>query len=83
MAIPSKWIAGLAPEPAKELIEVLSHQNMVANRIKTIIQDSLVSLEDAEESEKNFLAPEYMVRQAYILGRKKELKQLLKLFNFK
>ena len=82
MAIPSKWLVCLDPDQAKEMIEVLSHQNMVANRIKEILEMSLKSLEDAEESEKNFLAPEWVPRQAYFLGRKKEIKQLLKLFNF-
>jgi uncharacterized protein (DUF1015 family) len=83
ISIPSKWIIGLEPEKAKDFTEILSHSNILVDRIKDILKQTLLSLEDAEENEKNFLAPEYMVRQAYILGRKKEVKQLLKLFDFR
>lgn len=82
-SVPSKWIIGLEKEETAPFIELLLNSSRLTNRIKTILEMTLKSLEDAEESEKNFLTPEFVFRHAYILGRKKELKQILKLFDFK
>ncbi len=82
-SVPSNWIIGMDKAEADAFIQILVNNTKLTNRIKDILKMTLQSLEDAEESEKNFLAPEYAFRHAYILGRKKELKKLLKLFDFR
>jgi hypothetical protein len=82
-SIPSNWIIGLDEKKAKDFMEVLLNNTMITNRIVEILKMKLNSLDDIQTDEKNFLAPEFAHRQAYILGQKKQIKTMLKLFEFK
>jgi hypothetical protein len=82
-SVPSNWIIGLDEGKSKDFIEVLLNNTMITNRIVEILKLKLASLDDAQTDEKNFLAPEFAYRQAYILGQKKQIKTMLKLFDFR
>lgn len=83
ITVPSKWIIGLDKDEAEKFVNLLTNNSQLIGRIVDVLEATLRSLEDAETDEKNFLAPDFPYRQAYLLGRKKELKQILKLFDFK
>ena len=83
MNVPTKWTEGYDAAKKELFLKTLEHNKMLTDRIVEILYDNLQAVENTELSEDHFTNPEWPIRQALIMGQKKQIKQLLKLFDFR
>lgn len=79
---PLIWTNGLDADQKEKFLQALFGSNIVVERLKEILVEQYESIERSETSDEHFRTPEWATRQAYFLGKKKQLKILLDLFNF-
>lgn len=76
MKYDGRWTAGLQPEPKKRFEELLGVNNKVLDRLLEICYNTLNELEDKSS---DFDNPNWALRQANLIGRRAELKRIIKL----
>ena len=75
----TKWTSHL-PEPEKEAFRnTVRGSDQVLERQRTILKERLMGLEAAEVDPKAFGSPSWPYLQAMIVGRKAELRDMIKL----
>lgn len=76
MSLSTIWTQGVPADRKDEVVKTIKNSQIVLERLDKIIKDYLEQLEVEEEEIENFLAPEWQIRQAMRIGRRKELKRL-------
>ena len=83
MVIPSLWTQGLSEKEAESFKKILLNSTLFSDRLTKIIDQQILNLEGEEVSSEHFNKPDWAVRQAFILGQKKQLRGLRSLFAFR
>lgn len=81
--ISSLWTQGLSEKEAASFKEILLNSRLFTERLSVIIDNQIRALEGEEVSSEHFNKPDWAVRQAFILGQKRQLRDLKTLFAFK
>ena len=78
----SIWTIGVEEGRKEEYVQTILNSTIVIDRLNKIVDDYLEQLEQDELNEDHFNNPEWAVRQAHILGRKRELRRLKTIIAF-
>lgn len=83
MTLTTRWTKHLKTKRARDDFEVvLRNSTQVLSRLYELLDEDLESLETQELSPKSFEEPNWAEKQAYINGRKYQLKQTKALLEF-
>ena len=70
---------GISLEWGPENLDLVKNSSSILGVLSDVLKKRLAALEKEETSPEHFDKPEFAVRQAYILGRKKEIAETLRL----
>lgn len=74
--IPVIWIKNLPADQKKSFENLLRNSTRTFRRTQEILKERLAVIETQEVAAESFEDPNWAYRQAYINGRKKEIKDL-------
>ena len=81
--IPLNWFQHTStPEEKKKLEDLIRSNTHLLDIVRRMLYQKMETLEAAELSDANFELPEFGVRQGMYLGKKKALREVIKLFEF-
>lgn len=81
----SEWVKHLDradPTKKQDFVNAIRNSTVVINRLKDIVHERIKALDHNENLEASFDVPGWDYKQAYRIGRRKELQELSALFNF-
>lgn len=73
------WTSGLPAEEVKALVDMLQNSSVLQRRLLQLIDKKINEIE-VQETKNGFDQPSWALHQAFLIGRKKELKDLRSLF---
>ncbi len=85
MGLPTPWIRHLSQQDrdaVKNFEGAVRNSTVALDRLRTILQEDLESLDRAETSDKQFEDPNWSHKQAFCNGQRSKLRSLLTLLTF-
>lgn len=70
------------PEKREEFLALVRNSTLVLRRVRDILQTKLAALEAEECNQKDFESASWALKQAFLQGRKNEIRQQLSLLDF-
>lgn len=77
----SLWVKNLDNEEKERLVFSLKNNTLLINRFLGILQTMKEDLDRRELKEDHFNNPEWAAREAFLLGQKKKLNEIIDLFD--
>lgn len=81
-AIPLAWTRHLKGKDKEDFEIVLRNSTLVLSRLKTILEDELLELQKQEINPSAFETPNWPYLQAYVNGRKSQIKNIIDHISF-
>lgn len=76
------WTQGLDKERQDAIVNQLNNNSVLFNRLLLILNNKMESVDTKMMAEDNFNLPGWDYRNAFHLGRKKGIKEVIDLFDF-
>lgn len=81
-SLPAVWFIGLDAEKKEAFKQILLNNTTLIQRFMTILDDYSRQIEDEETKDEMYETPEAYARQVFLNGRKRQLKDIKRLFEF-
>lgn len=79
----TEWTRHLPPEKREDFEKYIRNSSLLIDRLVDILRTRGVAISSKETSEETFDNPSWSHKEAYLLGRKAELKSILALLDFR
>lgn len=79
----TEWTRHLPKDQQEDFEKYIRNSSLLIDRLVDILRTRGVTISARETSEETFESPSWSHKEAYLLGRKAELKSILSLFDFR